>query len=80
MLARISANSARRLPRVAPVARRFYAEEAFHKKEKAHEDQYVREHEKAQIEKLKKAIEQKKQELADLERQHAEKVNGGKSA
>ncbi|KAL4246729.1 hypothetical protein ABKN59_008429 [Abortiporus biennis] len=39
MLARISANSARRLPRVAPVARRFYAEEAFHKKEKAHEDQ-----------------------------------------
>ncbi|KAH6911991.1 hypothetical protein BKA70DRAFT_822621 [Coprinopsis sp. MPI-PUGE-AT-0042] len=41
------------------------------KKEKAHEDQYVREHEAAQIRKLKESIANKKAELDKLEAEHA---------
>jgi len=72
MLARITVNSARRLPRVAPVATRFYSENAFNKKEKAHEDQYAREHEKAALQKLRAEIAKKKAELDALEKEHAE--------
>ncbi|KAI0084290.1 hypothetical protein BDY19DRAFT_972017 [Irpex rosettiformis] len=73
MLSRIASSSARRIPRVSPAATRWYTEEnAFHKKEKAHEDQYAREHEKEQLKKLHEQIEQKKRELAELEKQHAE--------
>ncbi|KAJ3483249.1 hypothetical protein NLI96_g6431 [Meripilus lineatus] len=72
MLARFTSGSVRRLPRVAPVSTRLYTEDAFHKKERAHEDQYAREHEKEQLAKLKKQIEQKKAELAALEKEHAE--------
>ncbi|KAI0052456.1 hypothetical protein FA95DRAFT_1601824 [Auriscalpium vulgare] len=42
----------------------------FGKKEKAHEDQYARKHEREQLEKLKKEIDAKKAELAELEKQH----------
>ncbi|ETW79808.1 hypothetical protein HETIRDRAFT_410465 [Heterobasidion irregulare TC 32-1] len=42
----------------------------FGKKEKAHEDQYARKHEREQLEKLKKEIDRKKAELADLQKQH----------
>ncbi|TCD61721.1 hypothetical protein EIP91_008007 [Steccherinum ochraceum] len=74
MLARIIPSSTRGLPRAVPVARRFYAENAFNKKEKAHEDQYARQHEKAQLEKLRAQIAAKKKELADLEAAHAEQA------
>ncbi|KAG2005744.1 hypothetical protein CC2G_002124 [Coprinopsis cinerea AmutBmut pab1-1] len=42
----------------------------FGKKEKAHEDQYVKRHEAEQLAKLKASIEAKKAELKDLESQH----------
>ncbi|KDQ52447.1 hypothetical protein JAAARDRAFT_198361 [Jaapia argillacea MUCL 33604] len=51
----------------------------FGKKERAHEDQYARAHEAEQLKKLRDQIEKKKQELAQLESEHAEvetKVNG----
>ncbi|KAH7922511.1 hypothetical protein BV22DRAFT_1037407 [Leucogyrophana mollusca] len=44
----------------------------FSKKEKAHEDEYARKHEAELLRKLKNEIEAKKQELAELENQHAE--------
>ncbi|KAI0060169.1 hypothetical protein BV25DRAFT_1828290 [Artomyces pyxidatus] len=44
----------------------------FSKKEKAHEDQYARKHERELLEKLKKEIDAKKAELDELEKQHAE--------
>ncbi|OBZ74930.1 Aflatoxin B1 aldehyde reductase member 3 [Grifola frondosa] len=73
MLTRITARSVLRMPRVSPVATRFYTEQlAFNKKEKAHEDQYARQHEKEQLEKLKAQIEKKKAELAELQKQHDE--------
>ncbi|KAH9886969.1 hypothetical protein C8Q73DRAFT_714153 [Cubamyces lactineus] len=74
MLARIAARSAVRAPRAAmtPVVARFYSENAFNKKEKAHEDQYARQHEKEQIEKLRKQIAQKQAELEQLQKQHNE--------
>ncbi|KAH9837684.1 uncharacterized protein C8Q71DRAFT_753941 [Rhodofomes roseus] len=73
MLARITARSARlAVPRVSPVAARGYAENSFNKKEKAHEDQYARQHEAEQLKKLKAELEKKKEELAQLEKQHEE--------
>jgi len=74
MLSRITAASARRIPRASLVATRGYSENQFNKKEKAHEDQYARQHEQEQIKKLKDQIEKKKAELADLEKQHAEEA------
>ncbi|KAG8955055.1 hypothetical protein FRC00_005585 [Tulasnella sp. 408] len=50
------------------------------KKEKAHEDQYVRQHEQAQLEKLRKLIEKQEADLANLKKQvedQGKKVNGG---
>ncbi|KAI0697762.1 hypothetical protein BC835DRAFT_733510 [Cytidiella melzeri] len=71
MLARITTISARRVTRVSPIAIRGYADQnSFNKKEKAHEDQYARTHEQAQLKKLREEIEAKRQELADLEKQH----------
>ncbi|KAI0641002.1 hypothetical protein C8Q79DRAFT_1014825 [Trametes meyenii] len=74
MLARIAARSAVRAPRAAatPIAARLYSDNAFNKKEKAHEDQYARQHEKEQIEKLRKQIAQKKAELEQLQKAHDE--------
>ncbi|KAI0351264.1 hypothetical protein OH77DRAFT_1462468 [Trametes cingulata] len=79
MLARIAARSAVRAPRAAmtPVAMRFYADNAFNKKEKAHEDQYARQHEKEQIEKLRKQIAQKQAELEKLQKEHDELNSSG---
>ncbi|RPD52595.1 hypothetical protein L226DRAFT_532856 [Lentinus tigrinus ALCF2SS1-7] len=73
-VARATARSAARAPRAAvtPVAARSYTENAFNKKEKAHEDQYARQHEKEQIEKLRKQIAQKKAELEQLQKEHDE--------
>lgn len=45
----------------------------FNKKEKAHEDQYTRKHEREQLEKLRKEIEAKQAELAKLEEKTGEK-------
>ncbi|CCL99808.1 uncharacterized protein FIBRA_01832 [Fibroporia radiculosa] len=70
MLARIATTSVRRLPRAAPASVRLYSEDSFNKKEKAHEDQYARQHEAAQLKKIRKEIEKKKAELAELEKQH----------
>ncbi|KAI0776654.1 hypothetical protein BD413DRAFT_521612 [Trametes elegans] len=74
MLATIAARSAVRAPRAAvtPVAARFYTDNAFNKKEKAHEDQYARQHEKEQLEKLRKQIAQKQAELEQLQKEHDE--------
>jgi len=73
MLARIATRSARlSVPRVAPVAVRGYAENSFGKKEKAHEDQFARQHEAEQLKKLKAELEKKKAELAQLEKEHEE--------
>ncbi|CDO69957.1 hypothetical protein BN946_scf184836.g31 [Trametes cinnabarina] len=74
MLARIAARSVACAPRAAmtPIAARFYSEGAFNKKEKAHEDQYARQHEKEQLEKLRKQIAQKQAELEQLQKQHNE--------
>ncbi|PPQ65466.1 hypothetical protein CVT24_010797 [Panaeolus cyanescens] len=74
---------ARRVPRtfVAPV--RLYTigrsegsvaeSRGFSKKEKAHEDQYVKQHEREQIEKLRKQIADKQAELAKLENEAEKK-------
>ncbi|KZT05025.1 uncharacterized protein LAESUDRAFT_813670 [Laetiporus sulphureus 93-53] len=73
MLARFTAISARRVPRVAPAGVRFYSpEDKLTNKERGEENIYVRQQEKEQLKKLKAAIEAKKKELADLEKQHAE--------
>ncbi|THG98237.1 hypothetical protein EW026_g3919 [Hermanssonia centrifuga] len=70
MLARIAPASVRRLPRAAPVAVRFYSEQnSFNKKEKAHEDQFAREHEREQLKKLKEDLEKTKAKIAELEKQ-----------
>ncbi|KAG8943365.1 hypothetical protein FRC04_002921 [Tulasnella sp. 424] len=53
---------------------------ALTKKEKAHEDQYIRLHEKEQLEKLRKQIAQQEADLANLKKQVEEqgkKVDGG---
>ncbi|TFK29097.1 hypothetical protein FA15DRAFT_664413 [Coprinopsis marcescibilis] len=47
----------------------------FNKKEKAHEDQYVHNHELEQLKKLKASIEAKKAELNKLEQEHADLEN-----
>ncbi|KAF9649124.1 hypothetical protein BDM02DRAFT_3186540 [Thelephora ganbajun] len=47
--------------------------QGFRKKEKAHEDEYTRRHERQQLEKLRKEIQAKQEELAKLEEKHGEK-------
>ncbi|KAF9546252.1 hypothetical protein CPC08DRAFT_379804 [Agrocybe pediades] len=44
----------------------------FNKKEKAHEDQYVLQHEREQLEKLRAQIKAKQAEIDSLEKQHDE--------
>ncbi|TFL02834.1 hypothetical protein BDV98DRAFT_603205 [Pterulicium gracile] len=77
MLSRLAFNSTRRVASARTAfAVRTYAgrsdgsvaqSDTFNKREKAHEDQYVREHEKQVLEKLRKSIEEKKNELSKLE-------------
>ncbi|CAE6451848.1 unnamed protein product [Rhizoctonia solani] len=56
MIARIALRTAARPNRVAAshaTAVRFYTEDQFGRKEKAHEEQYVRKHQEEQLKKLK---------------------------
>ncbi|KAI0270568.1 hypothetical protein BC834DRAFT_967335 [Gloeopeniophorella convolvens] len=68
LAARASARSYTSSVREGSVA----ASREFGKKEKAHEDQYVKAGERKQLEKLRAEIDRKKAELAELEKQHAE--------
>ncbi|THH16215.1 hypothetical protein EW146_g4389 [Bondarzewia mesenterica] len=52
----------------------------FSKKERAHEDQYARKHEREQLEKLKKQIDAKKAELEKLQKEHDEISNNNSVA
>ncbi|KAJ8516286.1 hypothetical protein ONZ45_g6385 [Pleurotus djamor] len=75
--------AARRAPRATIVARRYTSSlkdgsvaqsREFGKKEKAHEDQYVRQHEQQLLMKLRDEIAAKKEELAKLEKEHQEEL------
>ncbi|KAL5525033.1 hypothetical protein ACEPAF_8902 [Sanghuangporus sanghuang] len=46
----------------------------FSKKERAHEDQFVKQHEMEQLKRLRADIEKKRAELESLEKEHAEKL------
>ncbi|KAG9081356.1 hypothetical protein FS749_007720 [Ceratobasidium sp. UAMH 11750] len=78
MIARIAARPARVIPaRITAV--RFYTENQFGRKEKAHEDEYVRKHQQEQLKKLQEALKKSKEATAELERQvkeHEDKANG----
>ncbi|KAF9006990.1 hypothetical protein BDQ17DRAFT_1423080 [Cyathus striatus] len=83
MLARIAA---RRLPQAFSV--RSYStgrvegsvaeSKGFNKKEKAHEDQYVRQHEQELLKKLRDQIDSKQKELESLQQQHEELANNNR--
>ncbi|KAF8600309.1 hypothetical protein BDV93DRAFT_559446 [Ceratobasidium sp. AG-I] len=68
MIARIAARPARIISARA-VGVRFYAENQFGRKEKAHEDEYVRKHEAEQMKKLQAALAKSKADTAELEKQ-----------
>ncbi|KAF4568404.1 hypothetical protein EYR36_010415 [Pleurotus pulmonarius] len=85
MLARLAV---RRVPRVTVASVRFSSSlkegsvaqsREFSKKEKAHEDQYIRQHEQQLLQKLRDSIEAKKAELAALEKEHQEELAKAKS-
>ncbi|CAE6386979.1 unnamed protein product [Rhizoctonia solani] len=83
MIARIALRTAARPARAtAPraTALRFYSEDQFGRKEKAHEDQYVRKHQEEQLKKLKEQLAKTKEESAKLEQQIQEhqSKNGSK--
>jgi len=46
------------------------ASKEFGKKEKAHEDQYIKKEERRKLEKLREKMEKKKAELAELQKEH----------
>jgi len=46
------------------------ASKEFGKKEKAHEDQYIKREERRKLEKLRAEMEKKKSELAELQKEH----------
>jgi hypothetical protein len=79
MLARISL---RQVPLSARVYARSYTSSAregsvasskeFGKKEKAHEDQYIKQEERKKLEKIRAQMDKKKAELAELEKQASE--------
>jgi len=46
------------------------ASREFGKKEKAHEDQYIKKEERRKLEKIKEKMEKKKSELAELQKEH----------
>ncbi|PPR03289.1 hypothetical protein CVT26_008123 [Gymnopilus dilepis] len=82
MLSRLSA--VRRLPRTFAAPVRMYSDnlgrtqgtvaqhKGFDKKEKAHEDQFIRKHEAELLAKLREQIDSRKNEIAELEKQHEE--------
>jgi len=79
MLARVSA--VRRVPQLVVIARRNASSvkegsvaqsRGFSEKEKAHENQYVKQHEQQLLKKLKEKIDAKKAELERLEKEAEE--------
>jgi len=66
LAARVSARSYTTSAREGSVA----ASREFGKKEKAHEDQYIKKEERRKIEKLKEKMDKKKAELAALQKEH----------
>jgi len=66
--ARVYARSYTSSARVGSVA----SSKAFGKKEKAHEDQYIKQEERKKLEKIRAQMDKKKAELAELEKQAAE--------
>ncbi|CAE6494951.1 unnamed protein product [Rhizoctonia solani] len=74
MIARIALRTAGPAHMVALRATtvRFYTENQFGRKEKAHEDQYVRKHEEEQLKKLKEQLAKKKAETAQIEKEIGE--------
>ncbi|KAH7334255.1 hypothetical protein B0J17DRAFT_720671 [Rhizoctonia solani] len=72
MIARIALRTTARPARVTAsraTAVRFYTENQFNRKEKAHEDQYVRKHQEEQIKKLKEQLAKSQAESAKLEKE-----------
>ncbi|KEP44934.1 IATP ATPase inhibitor [Rhizoctonia solani 123E] len=70
MIARIALRTAARPTRVVAsraTTVRFYSEDQFGRKEKAHEEQYVRKHQEEQLKKLKDQLARSKAEAAQLE-------------
>jgi len=68
LAARVSARSYTSSAREGSVA----ASREFGKKEKAHEDQYIKKEERRKLEKLRAEMEKKKAELAELQKEHDE--------
>ncbi|CEL56984.1 hypothetical protein RSOLAG1IB_08237 [Rhizoctonia solani AG-1 IB] len=83
MIARIALRTTAR-PALTTASRatsvRFYSEDQFGRKEKAHEDQYVRKHQEEQIKKLKEQLARSEGESAKLKQQikEQEAKNGPK--
>ncbi|CUA75740.1 hypothetical protein RSOLAG22IIIB_06047 [Rhizoctonia solani] len=72
MIARIALRTATHQARIAAsraTAVRFYSEDQFGRKEKAHEDQYIRKHQEEQLKKLKEQLAKNKAEGAQLEQE-----------
>jgi len=77
----LALRAARRAPTLSQVSKALYSTSGkdgsvaqsreFNKKEKAHEDFYVRQREEAQMRKLHEALEQRKKEIAELEAERA---------
>ncbi|CAE6474049.1 unnamed protein product [Rhizoctonia solani] len=75
MIARIALRTAARPARVVALRAtvvRFYSEDQFGRKEKAHEDQYVRKHQEEQLKKLKDQLARNKAEAAQIEKKISE--------
>ncbi|GAA6021959.1 hypothetical protein JCM10207_002619 [Rhodosporidiobolus poonsookiae] len=53
-------------------------QDSFNKREKAQEENYVRQHEQEKLAALRKSIQASKEHLAELEKQHSELEKGGK--
>ncbi|KAF7980450.1 hypothetical protein HWV62_38306 [Athelia sp. TMB] len=80
--------AARRLPSVLLASRQMSSNtrgegsvassKGFSEKEKAQENEYARRHEAELLKKLRVEIERKKNELADLEKQHADEASKAK--
>jgi len=66
LAARVSTRSYTSSARDGSVA----ASREFGKKEKAHEDQYIKKEERRKLEKIKEKMEKKKYELAELQKEH----------
>ncbi|KAG9122361.1 hypothetical protein FRC07_001304 [Ceratobasidium sp. 392] len=76
MIARIAVRPVR-VASTRITAVRFYTENQFGRKEKAHEDEYIRKHQQEQLKKLQEALAKSKEATAELEKQvkeHEEKA------